>query len=68
MISWKNPDAADRDLGMDDYRPPRRARQRCDAIGAIVPGARVHAMGYCLGGTLLAIGGGRARPRQVDAR
>jgi polyhydroxyalkanoate synthase len=26
-----------------------------DAISAIVPGCRIHATGYCLGGTLLSI-------------
>ncbi len=51
-ISWKNPDSADRDLGMEDYDHlgPREALR---VIGEIMPGARVHACGYCLGGTLL---------------
>ncbi|MFW5832705.1 MAG: PHA/PHB synthase family protein [Pseudomonadota bacterium] len=53
-ISWKNPDASDRHRGLGDYRRlgPMAA---LDVIGRIVPGARVHATGYCLGGTLLAI-------------
>jgi polyhydroxyalkanoate synthase subunit PhaC len=64
VASWKNPDASDRDLGMEDYL--RLGLQAAlDAIGKIVPGRRVHAVGYCLGGTLLAIGaavlGGRGR-------
>jgi polyhydroxyalkanoate synthase len=52
-ISWKNPGADDRDVGMDDYATlgPMAA---LDAIGRIVPGTQVHAAGYCLGGTLLA--------------
>ncbi len=54
MISWRNPTGVDRELGMDDYLRlgPMAA---VDAVRAIVPGARIHAAGYCLGGTLLAI-------------
>jgi polyhydroxyalkanoate synthase len=54
MISWNNPMAEDRDLTLADYRR-LGVMAALDAIGAIVPGRRVHAAGYCLGGTLLAI-------------
>ena len=56
MISWKNPGAEDRELGMDDYLRSG-VLDALDAIGKIVPGRRIHALGYCLGGTLLSMAG-----------
>lgn len=53
-ISWKNPGEAERDLGMDEYLE-LGFRAALDAVNAIVPGSKVHATGYCLGGTLLSI-------------
>ncbi len=54
MISWMNPQSEDRDLGMDDYRT-LGTMAALDAIGEILPGRKVHAVGYCLGGILLTI-------------
>jgi polyhydroxyalkanoate synthase len=54
MVSWKNPDARDRETGLDDYRR-KGVMAALDAVSAIVPGQRIHGCGYCLGGTILAI-------------
>ena len=66
MVSWKNPTAADRNLGMDDY-VELGLRTALDAVSAIVPRTRVHAVGYCIGGTLLSIGAA-ALAREGDTR
>ena len=54
MISWCNPGADQSELSLEDYRK-RGVLEALDAINAIVPDKKVHANGYCLGGTLLAI-------------
>jgi len=65
-ISWKNPTAEDRNLGMEEYRE-LGVMAALDAIGKIVPDRRVHATGYCLGGTLLSIAAA-AMARDDDRR
>jgi polyhydroxyalkanoate synthase subunit PhaC len=54
MISWKNPGPDDRDLGLDDYLS-LGVMDALDVIDAVVPNRKVHAVGYCLGGTLMSI-------------
>ena len=54
MVSWKNPDAADRELGIDDYVRLGFLDALAE-VRRIVPRHKVHAVGYCIGGTLLAI-------------
>jgi len=66
MISWKNPGEADREMGMDDY-VEKGLRAAIDAVAAIVPKRRIHAVGYCIGGTLLSIGAA-ALARERDER
>ena len=53
-VSWRNPTAEDRDLGMADYRR-HGVMDALDVVSEIVPGRKVHAAGYCLGGTMLSI-------------
>jgi polyhydroxyalkanoate synthase subunit PhaC len=54
MISWCNPKAEQADLSLEDYRRTG-VMTALDAVGNIMPGRKVHAVGYCLGGTILAI-------------
>jgi polyhydroxyalkanoate synthase len=54
ILSWRNPEASDALLDMDDYLW-LGVFDALAAIGRRVPGQAVHAVGYCLGGTLLAI-------------
>lgn len=53
-ISWCNPSADQADLSLEDYRI-KGIHAALDVVDRIVPGRKVHANGYCLGGTLLAI-------------
>ncbi len=66
MVSWRNPDSADREIGMDDYLH-NGVMAALDAVWTIVPRRPIQAVGYCLGGTLLAIAAA-AMARDGDER
>lgn len=66
MVSWKNPDSNDRDLGMDDYLKSG-VMAAIDTVADILPERQIQAVGYCLGGTLLAMAAARMA-RAGDAR
>jgi polyhydroxyalkanoate synthase len=54
VISWRNPDASDRELGMQDYL--QTGVMEAMAQVKLRTGApRIHSLGYCLGGTFLTI-------------
>jgi polyhydroxyalkanoate synthase len=65
MISWRNPTSENRDLGLEDYRE-LGVDAAIDVINDIVPGQSIHAAGYCLGGTLLAIAAARLVEERPD--
>jgi polyhydroxyalkanoate synthase len=54
MISWRNPTAADRNISLDDYRI-KGVMAALGEISRLMPSRGIHACGYCLGGTMLAI-------------
>lgn len=54
VISWKNPDVEDRDLGMEQYLS-LGVLTAIDCVQKIIPNQKIHTAGYCLGGTILSI-------------
>lgn len=65
-ISWKNPRAEDRHLGLADYHR-LGVLAALETIGRSAPRRRVHAVGYCLGGTLLATSAALLARQRPDA-
>ncbi|HMO47234.1 MAG TPA: alpha/beta fold hydrolase [Rubrivivax sp.] len=66
IVSWRNPDESDALLDMSDYLE-LGVFDPLAAIARLLPHTPVHACGYCLGGTLLAIGAAAlARPQRVQ--
>jgi polyhydroxyalkanoate synthase len=54
LISWKNPGSDDRDLSLEDYLN-LGVLDAIKVMQEMVPEQKIHAAGYCLGGTLLMI-------------
>jgi polyhydroxyalkanoate synthase len=54
MMSWKNPDAGYREVSFIDYLK-EGALQAVDVVRDVAPGQKIQAVGYCIGGTLLAM-------------
>lgn len=54
VVSWKNPDAAYADFGMDDYMI-KGYLQAIKAVKEITGEAQINAVGYCIAGTTLSL-------------
>jgi polyhydroxyalkanoate synthase subunit PhaC len=54
ILSWKNPTSEDRELALYDYLK-HGVLAAIEQIAHICPRRKIHGVGYCLGGTLLAM-------------
>ena len=54
MISWRNPAAQDRNIPLEAYLQEGLG-EAIKAVKSITHAPQIHAMGYCLGGTLLSM-------------
>jgi polyhydroxyalkanoate synthase subunit PhaC len=54
IMSWMNPHSEDRDLSLEDYAKIGIVAA-LKQINKVCPNQKIHALGYCLGGTLLSM-------------
>ena len=54
MISWKNPDKEDALYDLSDYLK-EGVLKAIEIVSMIIPNQKIHATGYCVGGTILTI-------------
>jgi polyhydroxyalkanoate synthase subunit PhaC len=54
ILSWKNPESDDRELALQDYLK-LGVLDAIAQIAHVCPSRKIHSVGYCLGGTLLAM-------------
>lgn len=54
IVSWKNPDREDKHVSFEDY-VHLGMMAAIDAVSDICNKRKIHAVGYCIGGTLLSI-------------
>lgn len=54
IVSWRNPDKNDRNLGINEYYQ-LGAMAAVNTVSKFFPNTKIHLMGYCLGGTLAMI-------------
>ncbi|MDX3893204.1 PHA/PHB synthase family protein [Pusillimonas sp.] len=66
MISWLNPKSEDRDLSLRDYIE-MGILSALKIVTGRQPASQVHGVGYCLGGTLLAVVAAMLQHKRMDA-
>ena len=55
VVSWKNPDASMEEITFEDYMRPGPAGGQPTSAREITGSPTVNPVGYCIGGTLLAL-------------